>query len=104
MAINVTNLLGSFINDPELHFTPDGIPVVNFILVVQRPRYLWTSRQTADFIKCISWRSQARLIAEKCKKGSSVIITGRLQSFSYVDADGVKHHNQEVKVTEINIE
>ena len=104
MAINVANLLGRFTSDPELRITPDGIPVVNFILAVQRPRHLWTPRQKADFIKCISWRNQAILIADKCKKESSVIISGRLQSFSYVDAAGIKRNNQEVKVTEIDIE
>lgn len=101
MAINISKLQGRFTNDPELRSTPDGVPVVNFVLAVPRPHYLCTDQQTADFITCIAWRDRATLIAANCKKGTLITIWGRLQSFSYVDKNGRKHCNQEVNITNI---
>ena len=90
--------------DPELKQTQSGISVVSFTLAVNR-RYQSHSadgqaQQQADFISCVAWRQTAEFISRYFKKGSSLCITGSIQTRNWQDQQGQKRYSTEVVVDE----
>ena len=86
--INRVVLVGRLTKDPELRYTPNGIPVSTFTLAVNRT---FTNRQgerEADFINCVVWRKQAENVANYLRKGSLAGVEGRIQTRSYEAQDG----------------
>lgn len=71
--MNNINLIGRLTQDPELKQTQNGKAVVKFSIAVNRIK-----KDEADFINCEAWEKQAELIAQYCRKGDRIGITGRL--------------------------
>ena len=94
--INNVTLVGRLTRDPELKYTPSNIAITTFNLAVNRNFKGENGEREADFINCMIWRKQAELLAEWCKKGNLVGITGRIQTRSYDNQQG-----QRVYVTEV---
>lgn len=94
--INNVALVGRLTRDPELKYTPSNIAITTFNLAVNRNFKGANGEREADFINCMIWRKQAELLAEWCKKGNLVGITGRIQTRSYENKQG-----QRVYVTEV---
>lgn len=86
--INSTNLTGRLTRDPELSFTPNGIPLSKFTLAVNRPFSNGNGEKETDFIQCVAWRKTAETIGNHLKKGSLIGVTGRIQTRSYEGQDG----------------
>jgi len=66
--LNRVVLVGRLTKDPDLRYTPNGIPVATFTLAVNRT---YTNRQgdrETDFINCVVWRKQAENVANYLKK------------------------------------
>ena len=85
-------VIGNLTADPELRFTPNGVPVANFT-VASTPRTF--DRQTnewrdgeAMFLNCSVWRQFAENVAESLSKGMRVIVSGNLKARSYEDRNG----------------
>lgn len=97
LNLNKVILCGRLTADPELKNTPSGVAVCSFNLAVNR-KYSKEGEQTADFISCVAWRQRAEFIAKYFKKGSSLCLTGELQTRQYTDKGGVKHYVTEVMV------
>ena len=94
--INNVTLVGRLTRDPELRYTPSNIAITTFNMAVNRNFKNQAGDREADFINCMIWRKQAELLAEWCKKGNLVGITGRIQTRSYDNQQG-----QRVYVTEV---
>jgi single-strand DNA-binding protein len=97
---NKVFLIGNLTRDPELRYTPSGLPVVRFSLAVNRVQRKGSEgeaegRQTVDFINIVAWRRLAEVCGEFLKKGSPVAIEGRLQLRTY-EKDGEKRTAAEV--------
>jgi single-strand DNA-binding protein len=101
---NTVTLVGNITDDPELRFTPSGAAVANFTVAVNR-RYKNQEGQWEDkldgFFRCNCWRDMAENVAESLKKGSRVVVVGRLQQRSWDDQDGNKRSSFEVQVDEV---
>ena len=98
-------VIGNLTADPELRFTPNGVPVANFT-VASTPRTF--DRQTnewrdgeAMFLNCSVWRQAAENVAESLTKGMRVVVSGRLKSRSYETREGEKRTVFEVDVDEV---
>jgi single-strand DNA-binding protein len=101
---NTVTLVGNITDDPELRFTPSGAAVANFTVAVNR-RYKNQDGQWEDkldgFFRCNCWRDMAENVAESLKKGSRVVVVGRLQQRSWDDQDGNKRSSFEIQVDEV---
>lgn len=95
-GLNHVILIGNLTKDPELRYTPDGTPVVNFTIAVNRFSRNLKDKETADFIPVVVWRERAERCSEYLTKGSQVAVDGRLQIRSYEDKDGIKRKTAEV--------
>ena len=91
---NKVFLIGNLTKDPELRYTPSGIPVARFTIAVNRPTAK-SEKNEVDFINIVAWRRLAEICGEYLKKGRPVSIEGRLQIRAY-DKDGEKRFFSEV--------
>lgn len=94
--MNRVILVGRLTKDPELKYTPNGVPVANFTLAVNRTFSNQQGEREADFINIVVWRKPAENVANFLKKGSLAGVDGRIQTRNYEGQDGKR-----VYVTEI---
>ena len=88
---NKVFLIGNLTRDPELRYTPSGIPVARFAVAVNRVRRKDSgadSNQDVDFINIVAWRRLAEICGEFLKKGRPVAVEGRLQIRSFKGRSG----------------
>jgi single-strand DNA-binding protein len=93
--INKVILGGRLTADVELKQTPQGVSVCSFSIAVNR-RTSKEQEQKADFINCIAWRNTAEFISKYFKKGSSICISGSIQTRTWVDKSGQNRYATEV--------
>jgi len=97
--VNKVILIGRLVRDPELRYTPSGLPVAQFRIAVDRPKN--GNGDTADFIPVVAWRVLAENIAKYLTKGRLVAVEGRLQVRKYQDRDGATRWATEVIATNV---
>lgn len=98
-------IVGNLTSDPELRFTPNGVPVANFTVAstprsFDKQRNEWVDGE-ALFLSCTVWREYAEHVAESLRKGMRVIVQGNLKARSYQDRDGNNRTVHEVDVIEV---
>lgn len=89
---NKVILGGRLTADPELKQTPQGVSVTTFSIAVNRRG----KEAQTDFINCQAWRQTAEFICKFFKKGSSICITGTIQTRNWTDQQNVKRYATEV--------
>lgn len=82
---NKVTLMGNLTRDPELRYTPQGTPVGQFGLGVNRKR---GEGEETTFVEVIVWSRQAEVCTQYLKKGRLVFIEGRLQQDRWQGEDG----------------
>ncbi len=94
--LNRIILIGRLTRDPELRYTPQGVPVASFSLAVDRPFTNAQGTREADFIDIVAWRKLGETVGNHLTKGRLVAVEGRLQIRSYDAQDGTKRKVSEV--------
>lgn len=74
--LNRITLVGSITTKPELQYTIDGKPVVNFTLAVTREH----NKQKTDYIDCCAWHGVAENIARNVTAGYILAVGGNLEN------------------------
>ena len=100
---NSVTIVGNVTDDPELRFTPSGLPVANFTVAVNsrvKKGDQWEDRNDG-FFRCSCWRDMAENVAESLQKGTRVMVIGRLQESKWEDNDGGKRSRIEIQVDEV---
>lgn len=101
---NSITIVGNITRDPELRFTPAGVPNAQFGVAVNRS---WRNTQTQEweeatsFIDVVCWRDLADNVSVSLTKGSRVIVTGRLEQRSWETQDGEKRSKVEIVADEV---
>ncbi|MEK7722549.1 MAG: single-stranded DNA-binding protein [Elusimicrobiota bacterium] len=98
--LNQVLIAGRLTRDPDLRFTQKGQGVSSFSVAVNR-RYKDAAtgewKDDTTFVSVTVWGPAAERCKEKIKKGSPVLIEGRLTASEYTDKTGQKR--KEMKVT-----
>lgn len=100
--MNQVILSGRFTKDPEVRYSQGSEPmaVARFTLAVDR-KIKQEGGQNADFIQCVAFRKTAEFIEKYLHKGSKVIVSGRWQTGSYQNKDGVTVYTNDCMVDSI---
>jgi len=98
--MNKVILVGRLTKDPEVKTTQSQIEYCSFSVAVDRRFKTASGERQADFINCVAWRQQAKLLGQYFQKGSRIGIVGNLQTRDY-EKDGKKVYVTEVAVDEI---
>lgn len=98
---NQVTIVGNLTDDPELRYTPNGVPVATFTVAVNRRTRddsgQWKDGETS-FFRCNVWRQQAENVAESLNKGTRAIVVGRLRQRSWETPEGQKRTVVEIEV------
>ena len=103
VSFNRVLLIGNLTRDPELRYTPGGVPVANFGLAVNTTFSSKTGGEPKTetcFVKVIVWSKQAETCNQYLKKGRSVFIEGRLIYRSW-EQDGKTRSTLEVRADRV---
>lgn len=98
-------IAGNLTRDPELRTTPNGASVCGFTVAVNRVYRdaSGTQREGVSFIDCSAWSKLGEMIAQYAKKGTAVLVCGRLDQRSWEDKiDGKKRSRVEIVVEDFN--
>ena len=97
-------ITGNLTRDPELRTTPNGASVCSFSVAVNRVYRDASGEQREDvsFIDCSAWGKLGEMINQYAKKGSGVLVSGRLDQRSFEGKDGVKRSRVEIVVEDFN--
>lgn len=94
--LNRIFLIGRLVRDPEMRYTPAGVPVAHFGLAVDRPFTNAQGQRETDFFDIVVWRKQAELVVNFLQKGRLVAVEGRLQTRSYDTQEGQRRKVYEI--------
>lgn len=98
--LNSVTIMGRLVADPELRSTANGgVKLVRVRIACDRDRAKDGKRE-ADFITIVGWRKTAEFLAKYFKKGSAVIVCGRLENRNWTDKDGNKRSEVEVVIND----
>lgn len=101
-SLNRVVLLGNLTKDPELRHIPSGTAVCDMRLAVSES-YRNKDGETVEstvFIDVAAWGRQAETCAQYMKKGSSILVEGRLQMDEW-EKDGQKHSRIRVRADRV---
>jgi len=102
MYINQVTLIGNLTRDPELKALPSGDKVASFGLATNRT---WKNKEgqkqeEVEYHNCVVFGRSAETIAQYMKKGSQLLVEGRLKTSTWED----KNSGKKMYKTEIIVE
>ena len=100
--MNKVILMGRLTRDPEVRYSQGESPmaIARYTLAVDRRFNRNNDEQTADFIGCVAFGRAGEFAEKYFRKGTKVAITGRIQTGSYTNKDGVKVYTTDIVVEE----
>lgn len=98
--MNRVVLMGRLARDPEVRYTQGDTPmaIARYTLAVDRRRTRSGDENSADFISCVTFGKSAEFAEKYLKKGTKIAISGRIQTGSYTNKEGVKVYTTDVVV------
>ena len=98
--MNKVILMGRLTRDPEVRYTQgeNQMAVARYTLAVDRRFNRNNDENTADFISCVAFGKSGEFAERYLRKGTKIAVTGRIQTGSYTNKDGVKVYTTDVVV------
>ena len=99
--MNKVVLMGRLTRDPDVRYSQGEQPVAiaRYTLAVDR-RFKRDGEQDADFVSCVAFGRAAEFAEKYLKQGIKMVVSGRIQTGSYTNRDGVKVYTTEVVIEE----
>jgi len=97
-------IMGNVTRDPELRAVSSGSQVCSFSVAVNRSfkGADGDNKESVSFINCTAWGKAAEIISQYAKKGTGIMVSGRLEQRSYEAKDGSKRSTTEIVVEDFN--
>lgn len=98
--MNKVILMGRLARDPEVRYTTGEktMAIARYTMAVDRRTS--NEQQTADFISCVVFGRAAEFAEKYLRKGTKILISGRIQTGSYTNKDGAMVYTTDVVVEE----
>ena len=98
--MNKVILMGRLTRDPEVRYAQgeNSMAIARFSLAVDRRRQNNSDGQTADFINIVAFGRLGEFAEKYLHKGTKVALSGRIQTGSYTNKDGVRVYTTDVVV------
>jgi len=99
--LNKVILMGRLTRNPEVRYSQGekATCIAKYTLAVNR-RFHREGEQDADFINCVAFGKQGEFAEKYLKQGTKIVISGRIQTGSYTNRDGVKVYTTDVVIEE----
>lgn len=100
--MNRVILMGRLTRDPEVRYSQGErtMTITKYTLAVDRRnrRSQGDNEQTADFINCVAFDRAGEFAEKYFRQGMRVLISGRIQTGSYINKDGIKVYTTDIIV------
>ena len=96
--MNKVILMGRLTRDPEVRYSQGerSMAIARYTLAVDRRGKKQEGQQTADFINCIAFDKRGEFTEKYFRQGMRVLVSGRIQTGSYTNKDGIKVYTTDV--------
>jgi len=100
--MNKVILMGRLTRDPEVRYSQgdNAMAIARYTLAVDRRFNRNNEEQNADFIGCVAFGKAGEFAEKYFRKGTKIAVTGRIQTGSYTNKDGVKVYTTDIVVEE----
>jgi single-strand DNA-binding protein len=101
-GLNKAEIIGRLGQDPDIRYTQSGTAVANMSVATNhsiKRNDEW--EEQTEWHRVIAWAKLAEICGEYLMKGSQVYISGRLQTRSWDDKDGVKRWATEIVAQDV---
>ena len=98
-----TVVVGHLGKDPEMRYTPSGVPVTSFSVATSRK---WTNangeqQEKTTWFRVTCWKKLAELTAQYLQKGRLVLVEGDIDASAWTDKEGNPRASLELTATGI---
>ena len=93
-TLNSVQILGRFAFGPEMRYTPGGKAVVSTRLIVN-------GRGGAQSFGLVMWERLGETVAQTQRRGSLVLVSGRLAQRQWETPEGEKRNRVEIVATDV---
>jgi single-strand DNA-binding protein len=98
-----TIVIGHLGRDPEMRYTPTGVPVTSFSVATTRK---WTDQngqpqEKTTWFRVTCWRKLAELSAQYLQKGRLVLVEGDIDASAFTDKQGNLRASLELTATNL---
>ena len=98
-----TVVVGHLGKDPEMRYTPSGVPVTSFNIATSRK---WTNangeqQEKTTWFRVTCWRKTAELAAQYLQKGRLVLVEGDIEASAWTDKEGNARASLELTATSV---
>lgn len=96
--MNKVILMGRLTRDPEVRYSQGekAMAIARYTLAVDRRGK--KDEQNADFINCVAFDKAGEFAEKYFRQGIRILISGRIQTGSYTNKDGVKVYTTDVMI------
>lgn len=93
--------MGRLTKDPDVRYSQGekATAVARYALAVDR-KFKRDGEASADFINCIAFGKNGEFAEKYLRKGTKIVVVGRIQTGSYTNKDGQKVYTTDVVVEE----
>lgn len=104
--MNKVFLSGNLTRDPEVRYTPSGKAMARMGIAINRGYRNKNAdgtqqQQEVDFFNLTAWEKTAEFCGRYLRKGTRVLVEGRIQTYNYVGQDGMKRSGVDIQVENI---
>lgn len=102
--MNKCIMCGRLAKDPEVRYTQsrkgEQMAVARFTIAVDR-RFAKEGETSADFFTCTAFGKLGEFAEKYLKKGTKILLTGRIQNDNYTNKNGEKVYTTQIMVDEM---
>ncbi|MDY6324345.1 MAG: single-stranded DNA-binding protein [Catonella sp.] len=103
--MNKVIMMGRLTRDPEVRYSSgeNSMAIAKFSIAVDRRnrRQQTDDQPTADFFNCTAFGKQGEFVEKYLKKGTKILLTGRVQNDNYTNKNGEKVYSVQIIVEEL---
>lgn len=102
-SFNKVIIVGNVGRDPEKRSTTSGKAVINFSVAVNNNTKLPSGdwKEETTWFRVVAFDKLAERVADRAKKGNSVLVEGRIQTSEYTNKEGAKVNSWEVIASDV---
>ena len=96
--MNKVILMGRLTRDPEVRYSQGDNPsaIARYSIAVDRRVKTNNNENNTDFINIVAFGKAGEFAEKYFRKGTKVLVTGRIQTGSYTNKDGVKVYTTDI--------
>jgi single-strand DNA-binding protein len=102
-SLNKVMIIGNLGSEPEMRFTPGGVPVTSFRVATNRVSKTpdGERKEETEWFSVVAWQKLAETCNQYLTKGQKIYCEGRLHTSTWDGQDGQKHYRTEIIASQV---